>query len=43
MIEKIINIKAKTSLQELLRSKKIDFRYLKTHKLAKKDKLNKNN
>ena len=38
MVEKTFNAKAKTSLQLLLRIKKIDFRYSKNYKSIKKDK-----
>ena len=36
MVEKIINIKVKISLHLLLKTKKIDFGYLKDYKPAKK-------
>ncbi len=37
-MKKIVNIKVKASLKPLLRTKKIDFRYLKSYRPAKKDK-----
>lgn len=43
MVEKTINIKAKASLQLSSKIKKIDFKYSKRYKPAKKNKTNKNN
>ncbi len=39
-MKKAVNIEVKISLQSLLRMKKIDTKYLKDYKLAKKDKTN---
>lgn len=41
-MEKVVNIGAKTSLQLYLGIRKIDVRYLKGYKLAKKNKINQN-
>lgn len=38
MIEKVIDIKIKKNLESFLKITKIDFKYLKNYKLAKKDK-----
>lgn len=38
MVEKIVNVKVKTSLQQISKIKKINFRYAKDYKLTKKDK-----
>ncbi len=38
MIEKVINVEAKVSLQSPLVTKKIDFKCLKDYRLTKKDK-----
>lgn len=43
MVEKTINIKVKSSFQPLLKTRKINSRYLKCYKLAKKDKTNNDN
>lgn len=43
MIEKAIDVKAKTSLQPASETRKIDFKYLKNYRLlAKKDKIKAN-
>lgn len=40
MIEKNINVETKTSFKSPSKIKKIDFRYVKNYRLAKKDKTN---